>query len=155
MNTEIEKSNGDKTETLPEPTNGNRNPQNAAAEFDWVTERAACSLPRVFSTLRSQIEHDVNRRNSLRPNYAPYQFSIGEDTHAIIVRLEADEIHNSVVFTLADHAIIVRDDQGNRIFDVTVSFDDAGKCRLKVNGEERDFWQVRRMALEDLMFRGR
>jgi hypothetical protein len=31
---------------------------------------------------------------------------------------------------------------------------EAGSCCLKVNGEEREFWQVRRMALEDLMFGG-
>jgi hypothetical protein len=130
------------------------NDQNAAPQFNWITERSACSLPKVFAVLRSQLEQDVNTRNSLRPKYAPYEFSIGEDTNAITVRLDAKELHKSVVFTLGDHAIAVRDDQAQRIFDVTVSFDDAGRCRLKVNGEEREFWQVRRMALEDLMFRG-
>lgn len=130
------------------------NEQNAGTQFNWVTERSACSLPKVFSTLRSQLERDVNARNSLRPKYAPYEFSIGEDTNAITVRLEAEELQKSVVFALGDHAITVRDDQGNRMFEMTVSFDDAGRCRLKVNGEEREFWQVRRMALEDLMFRG-
>jgi hypothetical protein len=130
------------------------NEQNAGTQLNWVTERSACSLPKVFSKLRSQLEQDVNTRNSLRPKYAPYEFSIGEDTNAIAVRLEAEELQKSVIFGLGDHAITVRDDQGNRMFEVTVSFDDAGKCRLRVNGEEREFWQVRRMALEDLMFRG-
>jgi len=40
------------------------------------------------------------------------------------------------------------------MFEVTLSFNDQGECQLKVNGEERDYWQVRRMALEELMFRG-
>jgi hypothetical protein len=40
------------------------------------------------------------------------------------------------------------------MFDVTATFSDEGDCRLKVNGEERDLWQVRRMALEELLFRG-
>lgn len=155
-----------KSETAPEnnrvngdPRNGavrerTGNDQNAEPQFNWVTERASCSLPKVFSALRSQLEEDVNTRNSLRPKYAPYEFSIGEDTNAITVRLQAEELQKSVIFSLGEHAITVRDDQGSRMFEVNVSFDDAGRCRLKVNGEEREFWQVRRMALEDLMFRG-
>jgi len=40
------------------------------------------------------------------------------------------------------------------MFDVTATFSDEGECRLEVNGKERDLWQVRRMALEELLFRG-
>jgi hypothetical protein len=123
-------------------------------EFDWISRRSECSLPKIFASLRSQIQQDVNTRNSLRPKTAPYEFSVGEDINEITVRLRAREIEKWVAFTLADHAISIRDDQGNRLFEVTVTFDDAGHCRLNVNGQERDFWQVRRMALEDLMFRG-
>lgn len=125
-----------------------------APAFDWITERSSCSLPRVFSTLRTQIEQDVKTRNSLRPKNAPYEFSVGEDTSEITVRLTAGELRKAVIFSLAEHAISVRDDQGSRMFDVTLTFDDSGNCRLNVNGAERSFWQVRRMALEDLMFRG-
>jgi hypothetical protein len=131
------------------------NPQDKSGEapaFDWITERSSCSLPRVFSTLRTQIERDVKTRNSLRPKNAPYEFSVGEDTTEITVRLMANELQKSVIFSLAEHAISVRDDQGNRMFEVTVTFDDNGNCRLNVNGAERTFWQVRRMALEELMF---
>jgi hypothetical protein len=154
VNTDLEKSNGDKAESITERANANGNRENAPAGFNWITERFACSLPKVFSTLRSQLELDVHTRNSLRPNHSPYEFSIGEDSNAVTVRFQAEQLQKSVVFALADHAITVRDDQGNRMFEVTASFDDAGKCRLRVNGEEREFWQVRRMALEDLMFRG-
>jgi hypothetical protein len=59
-----------------------------------------------------------------------------------------------VTFSLAEHAIFVRDDKGVAMFEVTLTFDDRGECKLNVNGEERDYWQVRRMALEELMFRG-
>src|SRR5271170_7930936 len=131
-----------------------KNKQNETPAFDWITARSACSLPKVFSTLRSQIEQDVKTRNSLRPNNAPYEFSVGEDTSEITVRLAAKELNRSVTFSLADHASLVRDDQGSRMFEVTLSFDVSGKCRFKINGEEREFWQVRRMALEDLMFHG-
>ncbi|MFZ0297626.1 MAG: hypothetical protein WAM13_04700 [Candidatus Sulfotelmatobacter sp.] len=149
-----------------------------ASKFDWVTERSSCSLPKVFASLRVQIEADVKTRNDLRPGNSPYEFSVKDDTGEFAVLLKAPELQQSVVFTLADHAILVRDDKSNRndksnddksdndksnndksndksnpMFEVTAAFSDQGECRLKVNGEERDFWQVRRMALEELMFR--
>jgi hypothetical protein len=40
------------------------------------------------------------------------------------------------------------------MFEVTLIFNDEGQCKLNVNGKERDLWQVQRMALEELLFRG-
>jgi hypothetical protein len=146
----------DDEKTITERADGNG--PNEPAPFDWIKQRSECSLPKVFATLRSQIEQDINTRNSMRPKTAPYEFSLAEDINQITVHLQADGpeggLQKSVIFGLGDHAISVKDDQGNRLFEVTLTFDDAGKCRLNVNGTERDFWQVRRMALEDLMFRG-
>jgi hypothetical protein len=137
------------------PGNGTgRKAGNGASSFDWVTQRSSCSLPKVFNTLRLQVEEDVKTRNSLRPNYSPYEFSLTEDTTEFSVLLKAKELQKSVTFSLADNAIKVRDDQGAQMFEVTLAFDDTGNCRLNVNAQERDFWQVRRMALEDLMYRG-
>jgi hypothetical protein len=123
-------------------------------QFDWVTERSSCTLPKVFNTLRLQVEEDVKTRNGLRPNPPAYEFLVTNDTGEFSVLLKAKELQKSVTFSLADPAILVRDDQGKQMFDVTLTFDDTGKCRLNVSGQERDFWQVRRMALEDLMYRG-
>jgi hypothetical protein len=119
-----------------------------------VTERSSCSLPKVFTALRVQVEADVKTRNGLRPGNSPYEFSVKEDNGEFAVILKAQQLQQSVVFRLADHAILVRDDKSNPMFEVTAAFSDGGECRLKVNGEERDSWQVRRMALEELMFRG-
>jgi hypothetical protein len=70
------------------------------------------------------------------------------------VLLEAKDVHKSVIFSLAEHAILVRDHKGKEIFEVTLTFNDEGECRLNVKDKERDLWQVRRMALEELLFRG-
>jgi hypothetical protein len=70
------------------------------------------------------------------------------------VLLKAKDVHRSVGFTLAEHAILVREEKGDPMFDVTATFGDEGECRLKVNGEELDPWQVRGMPLEGLLFRG-
>jgi hypothetical protein len=124
------------------------------SKFDWVTERSLCALPKVFKALRLQVEEDVKTRNALRPNNSPYEFSVAENGDDFTVLLKAKDVHRSVVFTLAEHAILVREDKGDPMFDVTATFGDEGECRLEVNGEERDLWQVRRMALEGLFFRG-
>jgi hypothetical protein len=123
------------------------------SKFDWVTARSSCSLPKVFKDLLLQVEEDVKTRNALRPNNSPYQFSVAATGPDFKVLLEAEDLHRSVIFTLGEHAILVRDDNGNQMFEVTLAFNDKGECKLKVNEKERDLWQVRRMALEDLLFR--
>jgi hypothetical protein len=124
------------------------------SKFDWVTKRSLCSLPNIFKTLRLEVEEDVKTRNALRPNNSPYEFSVAENGGDFTVLLEAKDVQRSVTFTLAQHAILVRSDDGGTVFEVTLTFNDHGECKLNVNKEEREVWQVRRMALEDLLFRG-
>jgi hypothetical protein len=125
-----------------------------APKFDWVTERSRCSLPKVFYTLRQQVEDDVKTRNALRPANSPYEFSVSENIDEFRVVLQAQEVSESVVFSLAEHAIQVKDDKGSTLFDIIATFSEDGTCKLYVNESTREFWQVRRMALETLMFRG-
>lgn len=133
-----------------------KNDKNAQGKptFDWVTQRSACSLPKVFAELRQQVEEDVKTRNGLRPNNAPYEFSVTVDTSEFSVHLKAKELQHSVTFGLGEHEIAIRNnDKGGASFQVTLSFNDQGECTLVVNQEKREFWQIRRMALEELMFR--
>lgn len=127
---------------------------NDKAEKDWVTARSSCSLPNVFKELRLQVEEDVKTRNALRPDNSPYEFSVAENGDEFTVLLEAKDVHRSVIFNLADHAILVRDYKGKEMFEMTLTFNDQGDCRLTVEEKERDLWQVRRMALEGLLFQG-
>jgi hypothetical protein len=122
-------------------------------EVDWVTARSQCSLPNVFKTLLLEVEEDVKKRNALRPNNSPYEFKVIENGDDFRVVLEAKDVRRSVIFQLAEHSISVRDELGTRMFEVTLSFSDEGKCRLKVDDVERELWQVRRIALEELLFR--
>ena len=64
----------------------------------------------------------------------------------------ANDFRKSVVLSLVEHAIVVRDDQGKTMFEVTLAFDDQAECRLHVNQDRCELWQVRRMALEELFF---
>jgi hypothetical protein len=109
-------------------------------KLDWVAERSDCSL-------------DVKIRNSLRPDLAPYEFSIEENLNKLAVHMRASDFQRSVTFCLEEHAILVLDNGGNQLFEVTLTFTDDGKCRMNAKQQSRESWQVRRMALEDLLFR--
>jgi len=122
------------------------------SKFDWVTKRSQCSFPNIFKELKLQVEDDVKTRNSLRPNYAPYEFSVTDGGDDFTVLLKAGDFHKSVIFSLAEHAIVVKDDAGNNVFEVTLIFNDQGECKLQVEDKEVELWQVRRKALEDLLF---
>ena len=124
------------------------------SKFDWVTERSSCALPKVFQALRLQVDEDLKTRNALRPENSPYEFSVAGNGSGFTALLEAKDVHRSVIFSLAEHAILVRNEKGDPMFEVNATFSDEGDCNLKVNGEERALWQVRRMALEELLFRG-
>jgi len=120
--------------------------------FDWVTGRYQCSLPLVFDTLRKQVEADVKTRNGHRPESAPYEFSIVEDVGEFTVVRTASGARKTITFTLEPHAIIVLDHERLQLFEIAVRFTEDGKCQLKAKEEKCEFWQVRRMALEPLMF---
>jgi hypothetical protein len=79
---------------------------------------------------------------------------VAESVGDFTVLLESKDVNRSVIFSLAEQAILVRDDKGNQMFAVTLTFNGEGECRLNVNEKECDFWQVRRMALEELLFLG-
>jgi hypothetical protein len=86
-------------------------------KFDWVAARSSCSLPNVFKELRLQVKEDVKTRNALRPNNSPYEFSVVENSDDFTVLLEAKDAHRSVIFSLAEHAIVVRDDKSTKTFE--------------------------------------
>jgi hypothetical protein len=121
---------------------------------DWVTQRFACSLPAVFKNLRLQIEEDVKTRNGLRPENAPYEFFVRDKQDGFVVEVHAGDTSKAVTFRQAQHAILVGDVVGNAMFEITLSFSDQGHCQLIVNKQVLEDWQVRRLALEELLFAG-
>ena len=129
------------------------NVENNEANFDWVGARSACTLPKMYRQLLAEIEEDVRKRNAERPDNSPYEFLIEEKGPQFSVVLQAADFRRAITFCFEDHAIIVFDASGNQMFEITLVFTDDGKCRLKAKEENREPWQVRRMALEDLLFR--
>jgi hypothetical protein len=123
------------------------------SKFDWVAAREACTLAKVYRQLQAEIQEDVRARNAHLPEGATYEFHVVEKDDAFSVVLEAKDFTRSVAFRYESHAITVVDPSGNQMFEITLLFTEDGKCRLKAKEENRESWQVRRMALEDLMFR--
>ena len=75
-------------------------------KFDWVTQRSQCSLPKIFKTLRQEVEQDVKTRNGLRPANSPYEFSVTENGTDFSVVLKLNDVRTSMTFSLAEHAIV-------------------------------------------------
>jgi hypothetical protein len=125
---------------------------NQKNKFNWIAQRAECTLPRIFKHLMEQTEGDVKTRNDLRPPNSPYEFSLTESGQTFAVHLTTAELRRSVTFALAEHAIVITDPTGTSQFEVTLTFSDEGKCQLHAKGQPREYWEVRRLALEDLMF---
>jgi|ERR1035441_4040488 hypothetical protein len=126
-----------------------------ANDFDWVTAQAACSSASVFERLRMQIEQDVKIRQALRPKNALYDFRFVSEGKRFVVIVEGNEIYKAVRFSLSDTAIDVHDAAVERpMFQASLTLGDDGECRLKVGDKEYDFWQFRKLALEDVFFDG-
>jgi hypothetical protein len=128
---------------------GARNEQ----DFDWVTGRALCSLPHIFKQLKASVKQDVLTRNGLRPMQAPYEFWVNDAGNTFTVILEGGGIKKAISFSLVEHAIVVKDDTGFQMFEVSVRFNDRGECKMIANEAPRELWEIRRMALEELLFR--
>lgn len=127
--------------------------ENKASENDWVTGRSECSLPNVFKKLKSSVQEDVLTRNGLRPAHSTYEFSMTEAGSNFTVILEGNGVHKTISFCMVEHAIVVKDDKGYQMFDVAVRYNEKGECKMIANDESRELWEIRRMALEELLFR--
>ena len=123
------------------------------SDFDWVQARTDCSLPTVFQRLKLQIKAGADARTeTLLKNDAGFGFSTVSEGASISVVLQGKFPLKSIVFTLTESGISVRDGDDNLTFDAILTLDDGGQCRLKVGTRELEFWQFRRLALEGLLF---
>ncbi|MGO9272127.1 MAG: hypothetical protein ACLQOO_18000 [Terriglobia bacterium] len=121
------------------------------SEIDWVTKLFACSPTRVFEDLKLQVKKDIDIRNALLPKGSGYGFEMvvsSGDRFVVLIHLGPKRMQ-TVEFTLADTGISVGN--GTKLmFDATLTLDDEGECVPKINGREYQFWQMRKMALQDL-----
>jgi hypothetical protein len=120
--------------------------------FEWVKAFSTCALGQVFEKLKLQVQEDINARNNLTaPSIKMFKLIV--EGNAFAVFLVAPGVSGQgVQFTLTDTAIRVSDGGDATILEATPTVNDAGECRLKVNGQERELWQFRKDCLESLFF---
>jgi hypothetical protein len=123
-------------------------------ELDWVQARAACSLKKVFSELHDGVAEDVRVANSVcgfSPRRTPFELVVDGRSEAFTVR-RGESIRPTVTFMLEADQIVIASSKTNEEFRFTVGLNDEGRCQLRLNSQEFEQWQVRKMALEALFF---
>lgn len=132
-------------------------------DIEWVKLRKACSLRTMFEQLRLAVKGDVRERNSWRkpyiespPLYA-YEFEIAEDFDNIIVLLRTPAILKRAAFRLVENHIHVSREEGKQLqsvmaAEVSLRLNDIGECVFLLDGKELYSWQLRKLALEELLF---
>ena len=124
-------------------------------DFDWVSARTQCSLPVIFQRLKSDLQDDINKKNEIegKNQFARFRVSFS-NTRITVSLVEAGNLLlDPVFFEITRLAIEVRDANNQLLFSAVPTLCDDGVCRLKINGEERELWHLRKRALEDFLFR--
>jgi hypothetical protein len=126
---------------------------NMPQELDWVTVRAACSVEQVFKELHQGVKDDVEAMNLLceQREEAPIAMSTHRAGNAFFVG-RGQAIKPVVRFLLGKDRIEIADEVSNQTFVVTLTLNNEGRCKLRIEQEEFEQWQVRRMSLEKLFF---
>jgi hypothetical protein len=120
--------------------------------FNWIKARADCSLAQVLRQLELGVRNDVDTVNAQRMADDRHKFSISASTGRFSVSRESSRaVPLSVDFSLeGDEIVVCTGDE--IILTATITLNHEGRCMLRVDEEEVEQWQVRRMALEDLFF---
>jgi hypothetical protein len=118
---------------------------------DWVEECSKCSTGAAFEKLKNGVEADVKLRVGQTVGQ-PYTFRCEPDGRSFVALKEGNNLHRVVKFTHAGASIVVTEDDTVMMEAIAVLGDD-GVCRLRVKGQDLEFWQFRKHALEGLFFR--
>ena len=122
-------------------------------DFDWVTARHNCSIVSVFKSLEVAAEENVRTRNSLKSQNDHFRFTFQpQQSESFFVQRQTSNSILYIVFNLRDSFISVCNKSGKELFRAIPTLNNDRECRLKVNGEELEIWQVLRKALESLFF---
>ena len=125
-----------------------------ADSFRWVEARAKCSALHVFSELLLGVEEDVkaiNETDAVKTKARPSLAVMPNTDGNYFVVFHSGNAADKVEFRC--HQDCIKVSRGDREFIVTLTLDNQGQCRLRIDGGENlEQWQVRRTMLEDLFF---
>jgi len=120
--------------------------------FDWVKARAACSIAVVFKELELGARGDVDSFHEIAPNNRTLAVVTSDKGNRFSVTRHGNT-QLSVDFALNGGKITVTDARRPKwSVSATLTLNDAGECRLHVDGKDLEQWQFRRKVLEPLFF---
>ena len=124
------------------------------ADFDWVRARAACSLDVLFQQLRVAADRDVDSMNAvLKAADRTIVCELAEVGDRFLVTISGNAFPMRIAeFARTETSIAVSVEKGKKKFVAVPTLNPDGVCKLTVNNQELELWQVCRMALEDLFF---
>ena len=128
-------------------------------DFNWVEERAECSLAVEFERLKAAVLSDVAVRNKLGDNVHCELKSREKNGMFYVTASHNPKDSSAVYFMLNPRHIMVEDNVENEMFRATITLNAEGDCRYQMaKGEAGTYegeylrWQVIRKALETLFF---
>ncbi len=125
--------------------------------FDWVSAHAACSVSKVFHQLQLEIRTDIETRNRLSTENekSKYFYTCASNGNSLSVFIESQSVEVEgigVRFTRTPKGIDAYSLAERLLFSGTVTLSNDGQCRIKVGEIEYNFWQFRKLTLEDVFF---
>ena len=116
----------------------------------WVKKRAECSLDLIYAALCQLVERDVEEMNALPESQRQsrtFRLEKNTDGDYPILRVLPSEGDSSVFFQRKRDVIYINGKT------VCVRWDnEIGSCRLALDDEQLEVWQVSQRALEPLFF---
>ncbi len=129
--------------------------QTLPEDFDWISARADCSPTQAFMKLRVQIQDDLTKRVAGMSDQekSKYSFKIVNQDWEFWVSVEGPYIEKGITFRRTSAGINVHDASSDKLlFQGILTLSNDGRCKFKVEDAEYDFWQFRKLALEDILF---
>lgn len=127
----------------------------APQDLNWVKQRFECSVRRMFADLCDAVEEDVKTANEVlptSPRNRPFEIAPNSTGDGFAVR-RVGTIRPTVTFRLESQPErIVINSGATKKWNFSVGLSNEGRCLLREDGKEYELWQVRRMALEALLF---
>lgn len=117
--------------------------------LDWVSVRAKCEISHIFDSLKDEVQKDVTAQNSSTGNS---KFSVQYAGDSFTVLCADGGGVRAIVFALSGKTIQIKNGDRVHLFSASLTLNDTGECKLKVDNQELESWQLRRRALEELFF---
>jgi hypothetical protein len=124
-------------------------------ELNWIKERAACTVGKVFNQICDEIVKDVSTVNTVHKLDPTIQFkaTMHSDGSTIFVGQPNVLPRARVLIGVQNDWIVVNEEWRGTQWGVTIGLNDSGRCVLRLeDGTELEHWQVRKRALEGLFF---